>query len=513
MWKNSPITQIKARILSLVAGPQILAFVPALALAAFWLGGEPVLVIVSLGLPLLFAGSGAFRDWGKQQPVQPASTNGLVQADVFCPAIESRRKEANGAGESSACFLLELEDLRKIEGRHGLAAADLAAEQCSQRLLSVLRNQDLVARLDRNRIAVCPVASPKFDLEACIQLAGRMQSAVEEPTNLNGLKLYVSCSVGFCLSSDAPDHTGKEWLEAARLALSEARSHGPSTIRAFSKETRRRTIVQGDLCNEIQIALAAGQVRPWFQPQVSTDTGRITGFEALARWEHPTKGVLGPQTFLPLIEQAGLMGQLGQTMRHQVFSALKSWDRAGLCIPRAGVNFSAEELRDPGLAERLQWELDRFDLTPDRLAVEILETVFSYAPDDVISRTVTGLAKIGCYIDLDDFGTGHASIASLKRFDVSRIKIDRSFVTKADQDPTQQQLISAILTMAEQLKLETLAEGVETPGEHALMGQLGCRHVQGFGIGKPMPFDQTSGWIVAYQAKLAKTPEIGRKMG
>jgi len=137
----------------------------------------------------------------------------------------------------------------------------------------------------------------------------------------------------------------------------------------------------------------------------------------------------------------------------------------------------------------------------------------SDTPDDVISRNIAGLSAIGCRIDLDDFGTGHASIASLRRFQVSCIKIDRTFVAKADRDPEQQQMIAAILTMAERLRLETLAEGVETVGEHALLAQLGCDHVQGYGIARPMPFDQTLDWIAAHAAKLQDTPRIGRQTG
>jgi EAL domain-containing protein (putative c-di-GMP-specific phosphodiesterase class I) len=246
---------------------------------------------------------------------------------------------------------------------------------------------------------------------------------------------------------------------------------------------------------------------------VSTDTGRVTGFEALARWEHPQKGVLSPQVFLPFAEQADLMERLGQAVRNHAFTAMRSWDRAGVIVPRMGVNFSSDELRGPSLIDRLEWELDQFDLTPDRLTVEVLETVFSRRPDDVITRNVTGLAALGCCIDLDDFGTGHASIASIKRFNVTRIKIDRSFVAKSDQDPSQQQMASAILTMAERLNLETLAEGVETPGEHAIMAQLGCDHVQGFGIGNPMPFEKTLDWMAAHNGRMNGVPKIGRQTG
>ncbi len=325
--------------------------------------------------------------------------------------------------------------------------------------------------------------------------------------------MYQSCSIGFCLLSDLRQAEADEWIGAATAALAEAQRSGPSTIRAYSTATRRRSLVRANLRKEFEAALDNGEIRPWFQPQVSTDTGNITGFEALVRWEHPGKGVLGPQVFLPFAEQAELMERLGQVMRHHAFEALRTWDSADAIIPRIGINFSSDELRNPNLIDRLKWELDQFELTPDRLAVEILETVFSRRPDDVITRNVTGMVTLGCCIDLDDFGTGHASIASIKRFNVSRIKIDRTFVAKSDQDPSQQQLVSAILTMAERLNLETLAEGVETPGEHALMAQLGSNHVQGFGIAKPMPFEQTMQWIAAHRNQLKSAPRIGGNMG
>jgi EAL domain-containing protein (putative c-di-GMP-specific phosphodiesterase class I) len=172
------------------------------------------------------------------------------------------------------------------------------------------------------------------------------------------------------------------------------------------------------------------------------------------------------------------------------------------------VNFSGAELNNPRHVEKIKWEMDRFNLAPPRLSVEVLETVIARAPDDQVTLNINGLVALGCRVDLDDFGTGHASISSIRRFKIDRLKIDRSFVMKADRDPEQQRMISAILTMAERLGLETLAEGVETVGEHALLAQLGCDHVQGFVIGKPMPFNETLDWIHAHEAKLQDTPKI-----
>src|SRR5690606_15269609 len=225
------------------------------------------------------------------------------------------------------------------------------------------------------------------------------------------------------------------------------------------------------------------------------------------------RGLISPAEFLPIVEQAGAMERLCEVMLYNALSALKVWDAAGLDVPQIGVNFSPQELRNPNLVKKIEWEMDRFDLPASRLSVEILETVVALSPDDVVVRNIAGLSRLGCQIDLDDFGTGHASISSIRRFAVQRLKIDRSFVMKVDRDPAQQRMVAAILTMAEQLGLATLAEGVETAGEHAMLAQLGCGHVQGFGIGRPLPLDQTVDWVRTHLARLQAPPAIGHHFG
>ncbi|WP_164661605.1 bifunctional diguanylate cyclase/phosphodiesterase [Tropicibacter sp. Alg240-R139] len=507
------ISQLRTQVLSVLTGPPILAFLPAITLGAFWLGGEAALIFASLALPLLFAFVGALVKWPSAIHIRRNRLTGLVLRDEFFRSVEDICAQTKSSGLKSANFLIEIDELEKLTGQFGKSTTDLVMQRSGERILSAVRDQDTVARLDDGTFAVCLCPVPQLDLELCIQLAGRIQSAVEDPISVDGTSVYASCSIGFCQQSRAPGPDALDWLDAAKVALREAKACGPSTIRAYSPDMQKRTALDSDLRSELVSALENGQIQPWYQPQISTDTGRVTGFEALARWTHPVRGVLTPDKFLPMIEQAGLLERLGQVMLYHALTALKAWDGAGVDVPRVGVNFASDELRNPELVEKIRWELDRFELTPDRLSVEILETVFSNTPDDIITRNVAGLGALGCRIDLDDFGTGHASIASIRRFTITRIKIDRSFVMKADRDPEQQRLIGAILTMAERLELETLAEGVETVGEHALLAQLGCDHVQGFGIGKPMPFDQTLDWIAAHQAKLQDAPRIGRETG
>ena len=511
--KSGLLAHLHNRILPVLTGPPVLAFLPAVTLAAFWLGGETALVIVALGLPLLFALGGTLGRMSAPPALPRDSVTGLILRDGFERAVEEIFEETQSSERKSACFVLELDCYRDLIDQHGQSAADLIVSRSGERIVATLRDGDTVARIGDSRFAICLMPVRQLDLELCIQLSGRLQSTIEDAIPVDGLAVHMTCCIGFCLRSRAPGRTGQDWLGGAVAALSEAQKSGPSAIRAHNKDMSRRSRQRSDLREEAANALESGHIQPWFQPQISTDTGKVSGFEALARWSHPVHGMISPGTFLPVMEEAGLMERLGQVMLYHALTALKAWDNAGVVVPQVGVNFASEELRNPRLVDKIGWELDRFGLAPERLAVEILETVMTDAPDDTTCQNIAGLAKLGCRIELDDYGTGHASIASLRRFTVSRIKIDRSFVMKADRDPDQQRLIGAILTMAERLELETLAEGVETVGEHALLAQLGCDHVQGFGIGRPMPFDQTLDWIAAHQAKLQDVPTIGRESG
>lgn len=508
-----PYEFYRGRFLAIVTGPQILAFLPALTLAAYWIAGETALIVVALGLPVLYAMSGLVHSWPTQEAGGRDGVTGLPLRDSFERALDEVYHDCEVSALRSVCFMIDVDEYRQIVERHGQSAGDVVMGRCGERVMSVLRTGDTVARVGDSRFAICLAPVRQLDLELCIQLAGRLQAAIEEPIAIDGTSLYVTACVGFCPRNRAPSGGAVAWQSAAGTALSEAQGVGPSTIRAYSTDMHRRNQTRSDLREEAAAALENGQIQPWFQPQISTDTGKITGFEALARWMHPVHGAIAPDSFLPILEEAGLLERLGEVMLFNALTALKAWDAAGCEIPRVGINASQAELRNPRLVEKIRWELDRFDLTPDRLSIEILETVVSDTPDDMISRNIAGLSAIGCRIDLDDFGTGHASISSLRRFQVSCIKIDRSFVAKADRDPEQQQMIAAILTMAERLRLETLAEGVETVGEHALLAQLGCDHVQGYGIARPMPFDQTLDWIAGHGSKLQEAPQIGRKTG
>jgi len=493
-----------------LAGPQVLAFLPAVTLTAYWLWGEVGLLSAAFGLPAIYA---AFGTFGTRRPNQMSAHEAISDDGLRSRLIQTMDNyfsDEGGDGRNAICVVIEVDEFKSIEERFGHKIGQDVLIRTAERIAACLREFDQLARITPTTFAIAVAPMRRCDLEVAIQIAGRLQDAVEKPFAVDGLSVYVSSNIGFCLTNRAPIKSGEALMDASMVAMIEARRNGPSAIRSYTPEMRSRIDARHSLIEDVGTALDNNDIVPWFQPQISTETGKITGFEALARWHHPERGLVSPAEFLPAVEQAGLMERLGEKMIFQALTALKSWDAAGVTVPTVGVNFSPDELRNPKLVDKIRWELDRFELNPDRLAVEVLESVVATSADDTITLNIGGLAALGCLIDLDDFGTGHASISSIRRFSVNRIKIDRSFVTKVDVDTEQQRMLAAILLMAERLNLDTLAEGVETVGEHTIIAQLGCGHVQGYGLARPMPFEETLDWIERHVATLGQTPQITR---
>jgi diguanylate cyclase (GGDEF)-like protein len=414
---------------------------------------------------------------------------GAVAAIDRALAVCARRALSTGA------IVIEVDGFKELEERHDRAALDRVLMTTAGRLTAELRDTDLAFHLEGPAFAVILTPVRRLSLETVIQLSARLQQSLAEPVAVGPNNIYVTVSAGFCLASRLDDPDGQKVLRAAVSAQIEAARSGPGAIRCYSEAMRSRVVTRNQLADEVTGALGRGEICAFFQPQVTTGSGRITGFEALTRWRHPSRGLIPPAEFLPVLEQAGQMERLGEVMVLQALTALRHWDEQGLDVPKVAVNFATAELRNPQLVERISWELDRSGLAPNRLTIEVLETVVASRTEDMVIHNLAALAELGCNIDLDDFGTGHASITNIRKFSIERIKIDRSFVTRIDEDTDQQKMVSAILTMAERLGLDTLAEGVETVAERQMLAELGCGHVQGFGIARPMPLADTDDWI------------------
>ena len=478
--------------------PGLAVSLSGLALAVYWMAGELALLALSAGFPL------AFLLAGRLLPGVPVAAVSDQVIDRLDAVLQDRTQGPNQTG----CFVLQFDDPSWLCDRHGRTRQSEILAACIGRIRGAMRPGDMLFPLEDGSLVVVLAPSQRLDLEGMVRIAGRLQLVVQQPMALADGSVHVTCCIGFCHARQLATQSGRALLEAAQVAVDEALRHRPGALRSYTDELALTRYARDILRKGFASAVDAGQIRAYFQPQLSTDSGEVSGVEALARWHHPERGCLPPGEFLPALEGTDLMKLLGREMLNQSLAALSAWDRAGLRVPTVAVNFSTQDLRDPQFPEQLAWALDRHDLPPLRLTVEVLESVVAGLEDDIITRNIARVTAMGCGVDLDDFGTGNASITAIRSFAPRRLKIDRSFVRGVDHARDQQKLVNAVLSLAEQLGLETLAEGVETQAEHAMLAQLGCGHVQGFVIARPLPPDEVMGWLIQHRERLAKALRI-----
>ena len=259
-----------------------------------------------------------------------------------------------------------------------------------------------------------------------------------------------------------------------------------------SRQDYDRRRLQG---GKLRQALKAGHIVPWFQPQVCTFSGRILGFEVLVRWMDPLQGQQNPGEFLPLAEEIGIMAELDAGVQRQAFEAFARFQQQGIAGCDLGINVTRMQLSDQEFTDQLGLEIERAGIGNTNVSIEILESVMLDTNDaDSIKNTVNRLESLGCGIELDDFGTGHSGLSSLRDLPVSRIKIDRSFVDGVHLNPNLQKFTRALISLARSLEISVLAEGVECAEELAWLANEGCTAVQGFYIARPMPEREALAW-------------------
>lgn len=432
--------------------------------------------------------------YGYYRRVERPKSGELAQVGIET-IVRQRRRDGQGLG----MVLFELDQRESLMQPDGGACLQQVSARVLRRIKRCLRDEDHIFETAPGRYALLPAASGDLSLETVIKLCKRVQQAVRVPE----MDAKCTLSAGFYIATRIKSPSTDELFSGAEQALAEARQNGPNALRSYCGQLVPEATAQGGLLEDLGKAIRNGELRAYFQPQISAHTGAITGFEALVRWQHPERGLIPPMEFLPLLEKSGDIPRITELMISQSLEAIAHWRTQGYPIPRVGINFSTADLLNPNLVDMIAFELERHNLSAEHLSIEVLETVAAGPSDGQIAQTLRELADLGCCIDLDDFGTGYASITSINQLCIERIKIDRSFVTGITTNPEQQKLVSAILTMAEKLGLSTVAEGVESEDERDYLTRLGCLHLQGFGIGRPMPLADAEKWISAYLAKLA----------
>jgi diguanylate cyclase (GGDEF)-like protein len=403
-----------------------------------------------------------------------------------------------------AALTLDLDRFKEINDTYGHDAGDQVLAQTADRLRGAVRAMDTVARTGGDEFVI--IQSEAEQPDAAVKLARRVVEALALPFELGGNFITMGGSVGIALFPGDGD-TGACLLKQSDIALYRAKVDGGGTFRMFEPEMdlgiRERRAIEQDL----RLAIGTDQLKVHFQPQFSTFNQMITGFEALLRWEHPTRGNISPSVMIPIAESSHLINELGAWVLEASCTAAMTWS-----VPhRIAVNLSAAQFRDGDLPGLVTDILNRTGLPACRLELEVTESLL-ISGADVALEALRKLKQIGVSIALDDFGTGYSSLSYLRMFPFDKIKIDKSFVQGLGEDPSALSIVDAILSMGRNLDMDVIAEGIETEQQLKILHRQHCAEVQGFLLGRPIPSDAVGQYIDDAAPRLGKAAVPERVM-
>lgn len=382
----------------------------------------------------------------------------------------------DGLGSGLAALFVDVDHFKMVNDSLGHAVGDTVLMTVAHRLVSCVRPTDTVARLGGDEFVA--VVEGLSEIEATL-LADRVVRAVAEPLHIDGRELVLSVSVGLAFSgSDVSDP--EQLLRHADTALYEAKGNGRGRAQLFNAEIQQRLLRRITLEAELRAAMRDGQLKVRYQPQVDLVTGTIVGAEALLRWTHPEFGAVSPAEFIPVAEDSGLIVPIGRWVLERAIGQFRAWQVARRRAPRAiTINLSPVQMRDTGLVAFVQEALRHYQVEPSYVCLELTESALMSGSEPVL-ETLTQLRELGLYLGIDDFGTGHSSLARLRDLPVEVIKIDQRFVrglgARADDDA----IVESVMSLAHAMGLHAVAEGVEHLHQAEALLRLGCTTVQGF---------------------------------
>ena len=419
---------------------------------------------------------------------------GLPNRKFFRDQLDHEIARARRSNERLAILFLDLDRFKRINDSLGHAAGDELLKEFARRLQHCVRDVDYVAREDDEPCgSVARLAGDEFTITLvnlknphdAAKIARRIVTEMMKPFSLDGQDFVVTTSIGIAVYPEDGDQP-ETLLKNADAAMYQAKELGRNTYQFFANNMNSTAFEKLSLENELRHALNREQMVLYYQPKIDILTGRITGVEALIRWVHPQWGLIPPNQFIPLAEEIGLIIPIGEWVIEEACRQLKEWERAGFAGICMAVNLASPSFRQPDLVTRVASLLRRLKVPPNLLQIEATESILMRDVGTTMT-TLTQLRELGVRISIDDFGTGYSSLSYLRRFPIDQLKIDRSFVKDLTQSSDDAAITFAIISLANSLKLEVVAEGVETLGQARVLKEQGCRMMQGFFFSRPVP--------------------------
>jgi diguanylate cyclase (GGDEF)-like protein/PAS domain S-box-containing protein len=450
------------------------------------------------------AGSQTDITGGKVADVLTGLPNRLLFIDRLVRLIEHTKRHKDYL---FAVLFLDLDGFKMINDSLGHVIGDQLLVGVANRLEKCLRVSDTVTRIE-DLYTLARLGGDEFtilldqvkDSSDATLVAERIMKAIAAPFNLDGKKLFTSVSIGIALSNIGYDKP-EDLLRDADTAMYRAKTHGKGRYEVFDLDMRASVIARLQLETDLRTAMERQEFQNFYQPIVSLDSGRITGFEALLRWQHPTRGLLQPREFIPVAEEIGMIREIGWWNLQKACRQVSAWNacRDGGLPLTMSVNISVKQFVQPNLAAEIAKLLRETELPPDTLKLEITESTVMADPSAAVEMLLQ-IKSLGVQLSIDDFGTGYSSLSYLHRLPLDTLKIDRSFTKSIGLEGDSMEIVRTILPMANSLRLNVIAEGVETAEQLAILRKLRCEYAQGYYFSKPVSADEA-------EALLGKNPK------
>ncbi|MDA0305507.1 MAG: EAL domain-containing protein [Proteobacteria bacterium] len=420
---------------------------------------------------------------------------GLPNRALFQDRLEQVLVLARRTGKLAAVHLIDLDHFKDINETMGHHTGDVLLQGIAERLRECVRTSDTVARLGGDEFGIIQV--DPADADGVAVLAQKLLNCFANPFDVDGRKIHTNASIGITVFPDDAE-SPEQALRNADLALYHGKGEGRGTYRFFvskmHEDIQRRRSIEDDM----REGLHRGEFVLHYQPKLNITTNRITGMEALVRWNHPQQGFMSPAEFIPVAERSKLIVPLGEWVLHEACSRNKAWTDAGLGPIKVAVNISAVQLQETDLQELVQGVLEDTGLDPSQLELEITESLAMNNAEASI-ELFKDLFDLGVSISIDDFGTGYSSLAYLRSFPVQRIKIDKAFVDDIGTDENSGVIARAVTTLGHSFGMEITAEGVETEDQLSFLRSLGCDEIQGYFFSRPLPGQELEAFLKNYE--------------
>jgi diguanylate cyclase len=408
--------------------------------------------------------------------------NRVLLDDRLTQAVAHADRDAR----SFALMVFDLDRFKLVNDSLGHSAGDELLQEVARRLTGLVRSVDTVARLGGDEFAL--LISSIHHPEDARALAARAIEVLQAPMRIAGIDVHTSPSIGIAFYP-ADGATSEALAAHADAAMYCAKQRGRGNVQCFEGGMNAGLEDRVQLESDLHSAIALNQFELYYQPKVNTNSGAVRGAEALIRWVHPVRGLLSPDSFIPLAEECGLIGSVGEWVVREACRQARAWQDEGLTPIRVSVNLSPTQFRGSGLAHSIRRALDDVGLDPQYLEVELTESAVMSDPEESIA-ILEQLSAMGVMVSVDDFGTGYSSMSYLRRFPIDKLKIDRVFINEIASRPEDASIVRAIVSLAHSLRLKVVAEGVETPAQLDFLKAVGCDEYQGYHFSRPVPANE-----------------------